>query len=247
MIGAICKSTTAGHQLRHATLLLLLLLACACFAADPPRHQVLVVHESAQPDDNGYTSGDTRDNDAVAGEPFVATSEWQEIKPGHIVPPGLHYRVNLETGKREAKLLDTDERPIDEERGDENLANERARIAKLTDMYKKVIRAKNQQVTASLQQIANDPKHRPTHDPKQTATTADTLHRFKTIDDIKREFDESAIHLSTETEVVIELLEKYRRLNDRKDADSANKGKVNILADVEYNLHNIDGTPFTSL
>ena len=39
---------------------------------------------------------------------FVATKEWQEIKEGQKVPSGLHYRMNLETGKKEAKLMETE-------------------------------------------------------------------------------------------------------------------------------------------
>ena len=42
---------------------------------------------------------------------FVAQEDWQEIREGQKVPGGLHYRMNLETGKKEAKLLsleDTD-------------------------------------------------------------------------------------------------------------------------------------------
>jgi len=42
-------------------------------------------------------------------EDFVASEEWQEIRPGQKVPAGLHYRMNLETGKKEAKLLDPSE------------------------------------------------------------------------------------------------------------------------------------------
>ena len=38
---------------------------------------------------------------------FVATNEWQEIKEGQIVPSGLHYRMNLATGLKEAKLLES--------------------------------------------------------------------------------------------------------------------------------------------
>ena len=41
-------------------------------------------------------------------EDFVATNEWQEIKEGQKVPAGLHYRMNLETGKKEAKILEQD-------------------------------------------------------------------------------------------------------------------------------------------
>ncbi|KAL4136961.1 hypothetical protein PRIC2_000489 [Phytophthora ramorum] len=40
---------------------------------------------------------------------FVATNEWQELLPGQGVPRGLHVRLNLETGKREAKLVDPNE------------------------------------------------------------------------------------------------------------------------------------------
>ena len=39
---------------------------------------------------------------------FVATNEWQEILEGQKVPAGLHYRMNLATGKKEAKILEDD-------------------------------------------------------------------------------------------------------------------------------------------
>ena len=37
---------------------------------------------------------------------FVATDEWQVIPENEPLPNGLHYRINLETGKKEAKLLE---------------------------------------------------------------------------------------------------------------------------------------------
>jgi hypothetical protein len=62
-------------------------------------------------------------------EEFIPTDEWQTVKEGiytnlsikqltkynslgQAVPPGLHIRLNLETGIREAKLLD-DNKPSD--------------------------------------------------------------------------------------------------------------------------------------
>ncbi|KAE9276694.1 hypothetical protein PF008_g29033 [Phytophthora fragariae] len=36
---------------------------------------------------------------------FVPTNDWQDILPNQAVPPGLYIRVNLATGKKEAKLL----------------------------------------------------------------------------------------------------------------------------------------------
>ncbi|KAK9467324.1 hypothetical protein V1512DRAFT_246920 [Lipomyces arxii] len=39
---------------------------------------------------------------------FEPTQEWQVVMPDQIIPGGLHVRMNFETGKREAKLLDND-------------------------------------------------------------------------------------------------------------------------------------------
>jgi hypothetical protein len=36
---------------------------------------------------------------------FVPTTFWQEVCEGQVLPAGLHYRINLTTGKKEAKLL----------------------------------------------------------------------------------------------------------------------------------------------
>lgn len=40
---------------------------------------------------------------------FVPTAEWQAIKPGQDIPPGLHVRMNVDTLTREAKILDPNE------------------------------------------------------------------------------------------------------------------------------------------
>uniref|UniRef100_K3WKB0 Nucleotide exchange factor Fes1 domain-containing protein n=1 Tax=Globisporangium ultimum (strain ATCC 200006 / CBS 805.95 / DAOM BR144) TaxID=431595 RepID=K3WKB0_GLOUD len=45
---------------------------------------------------------------------FVATDEWKEILPGQGIPRGLHVRMNLETGKKEAKLMDPTDVEVDE-------------------------------------------------------------------------------------------------------------------------------------
>ena len=37
---------------------------------------------------------------------FTATNEWQVIPENEPLPQGLHYRINLETGEKEAKLLE---------------------------------------------------------------------------------------------------------------------------------------------
>ncbi|KAL5273561.1 SIL1 family protein [Megaselia abdita] len=52
---------------------------------------------------------------------FIPTDEWQEIKEGQQVPMGLHYRINLQTGKKEARNLQDEQEtpslsPEDEEK-----------------------------------------------------------------------------------------------------------------------------------
>ena len=39
----------------------------------------------------------------------MATNEWQRVKPNQGIPPGLHVRLNIQTGEKEAKLLDKNE------------------------------------------------------------------------------------------------------------------------------------------
>ncbi|KAG1708434.1 hypothetical protein DVH05_025113 [Phytophthora capsici] len=46
-------------------------------------------------------------NNAAAPPMFQPTHEWKEILRNQVLPAGLHIRVNLQTGKKEAKLLDS--------------------------------------------------------------------------------------------------------------------------------------------
>jgi nucleotide exchange factor SIL1 len=48
-----------------------------------------------------YTSQLCEDKEEV----FKPSDEWQEVKECQSIPPGLHVRINLQTGLKEAKLL----------------------------------------------------------------------------------------------------------------------------------------------
>lgn len=54
----------------------------------------------------GAFSKDDFDPDAPT---FVPGRDWQPVLKGQAIPPGLHVRLNMETGEREAKLLDGDD------------------------------------------------------------------------------------------------------------------------------------------
>ncbi|KAG7390332.1 nucleotide exchange factor sil1 [Phytophthora pseudosyringae] len=80
------------------------LIALAVGAASAEEHnKVSVEITEAEPDASGVTVPE-----------FVATNEWQNLLPGQGVPRGLHVRLNLETGKREAKLVDPHEAETEE-------------------------------------------------------------------------------------------------------------------------------------
>lgn len=66
------------------------------------------------------TDDDVKDNDVKVTtnaeqideedlEVFQPTSDWQAIRPGQGIPAGLHVRMNLQTGEKEAKLMDGDD------------------------------------------------------------------------------------------------------------------------------------------
>ena len=51
---------------------------------------------------------------------FAPTNQWQQILPGQAVPAGLHVRINLQTGEKEAKLI--------EEENEDNKMGDRRRL-----------------------------------------------------------------------------------------------------------------------
>lgn len=52
------------------------------------------------------------ENFEVTDEEFIPTNEWQKIKPGQAIPKGLHVRLNVQTGEREAKILEQEKPKI---------------------------------------------------------------------------------------------------------------------------------------
>ena len=63
--------------------------------------QDLVLVKSEKHDDESHV--DTVE--VSTGEVFVPTDEWQEVINGQAIPAGLHVRINMETGKKEARIM----------------------------------------------------------------------------------------------------------------------------------------------
>ena len=54
---------------------------------------------------------------------FVPTKDWKVVKEGQHIPPGLHVRMDFQTGIKEAKLLEEEEEGPSEGQPDEGLEN----------------------------------------------------------------------------------------------------------------------------
>ncbi|KDO27272.1 hypothetical protein SPRG_07521 [Saprolegnia parasitica CBS 223.65] len=89
------------------------IMAMAVVAAAATAHQVAIVPSTESSMAPTQTCELTVDGVCAPAPPlFEPTREWQEILPNQAIPGGLHVRINLATGKKEAKLL-TDDDDID--------------------------------------------------------------------------------------------------------------------------------------
>ena len=61
------------------------------------------ISEDSEDDD---LSLEVEDEEEPTVSVFEPTHEWKMVEEGQPIPPGLHVRMNMETGKKEAKLMD---------------------------------------------------------------------------------------------------------------------------------------------
>ena len=148
---------------------------------------------------------------------FKATHEWQEVND-EILPKGLHVRINLITGKKEAKLLES----IDEK-------DKHSRVTSTYQVAHKI--AKNTKTFLNQNELflkkLNDLKK------EAKENNQNIKNSFKTIEEIKKEFDNSKVEFKSESELLKGLFENYCNENDVEQ-------KLVLLTDIEYYVHNID-------
>lgn len=111
-------------------LLLLIIQQVLC------KQQALTVVSSTTADNKN--EGPMQDQEPSSDEPvagrFQAEKDWKEVKPGEVLPPGLHVRIDLTTGRREAKLLD--DKPEGPQKSDEDVG----RVHLASDNFKNFVK-----------------------------------------------------------------------------------------------------------
>ncbi|EDW67179.1 nucleotide exchange factor Sil1 [Drosophila virilis] len=141
---------------------------------------------------------------------FIATDEWQVVAEGQAIPKGLHVRINLQTGLKEAKLLDESERStaIQNQSGDDDAGSTNE---PLSLEYKADI------IEESVRKV------------KQERSYAELRKAYK---DFQKNF-------RTDGELIVQLIEQYRNFS-KTPLESELKAKLNTLENLEYLLHQID-------
>jgi len=156
---------------------------------------------------------------------------------GQGVPQGLHVRINLQTGLKEAKLLDNDKEADDrnqnivqtDEKVFEHVDNPSAllEVPTLANSDKLSsepdVKFDHAELKLALKKIKNDAKQ----------SSQDSSGLKKTYEQIKKEMEELQHSIKSEYEIIQDLLAEYKSAKE----DSV---KIDILLDLEYYVHQYD-------
>ncbi|XP_052846817.1 nucleotide exchange factor Sil1 [Drosophila gunungcola] len=148
---------------------------------------------------------------------FVATKEWQVIAEGQAIPKGLHVRINLQTGLKEAKLLDESERgtalqsqPEDQDQ-DQN--------QQLEDNEPLALDYKPDIIEESLRRVKE---------------------QKKSYAELRKAYKEFQKNFRTDGELIVQLIDQYRNFSKTPLLESQMRSKLDCLENLEYLLHQID-------
>ena len=189
---------------------------------------------------------------------FVPTREWQEVKRGQSIPAGLHVRMNLQTGLREAKLMEEDEddntkveQVVVESRGNRGgetgqnneydvpygtsdrrgVVNKKTKVFS-TEQLQEMLQNLNSDSNGQVQRIASDTSHSHSTSPHSSTakSTGNTDDKHVTAKSIK----DLPITFHRDVEVMMNL---SRILAD----NSSNVTEIcKALEEMEYYVHQID-------
>ena len=139
---------------------------------------------------------------------------------GQGIPRGLHVRIDMQTGLKEAKLL--------EEENDETTPKTSSALIS-TDAVEgeEEVKAElnHSEIKEALKKIKNDAK--------DTVSEGKPGESFRTYDQIKEEMKQVEQSIKTEYEIVKELVSKYKSLEDDSE-------RQYILNDLEFYVHQYD-------
>lgn len=140
---------------------------------------------------------------------------------GQVIPSGLHYRINLETGLKEAKLLD--EEPAI------NDTSAKAAAATSSRVTQKNLEKALENIPADIYEYSKQ-------------EMAEIKSKFRTYDTIKSQLKDVNINVRTDFEILTNLLQEYDDVQaNTEKTTSARAAEIDqILEDIAYLVHQVD-------
>ncbi|XP_061434519.1 nucleotide exchange factor SIL1 [Lethenteron reissneri] len=212
------------------SLLLLAVALCSTLNVRAKETSALVlveenVEDGPEANDATVTTKMEQQEEEYNPEVFHPTSEWQSLKPGQAVPAGLHIRLNLQTGEREAKLLDeADGRNHGENKDDRKQRDKKGSLDVEAGSY----------TAAELKQALKKFKY---SDPDAAAAKAhadEVKKNFRSMDEIKKDFNEMHVKAESDSQIMRKLLATFSQPDVPVTERSA------ALFDLEYYVHQVD-------
>lgn len=193
---------------------------------DPQSGLILVESDDSakESDVKVTTNGEYPDNEDL--EVFQPTANWQTILPGQGIPAGLHVRMNLQTGVKEAKLMDGDD-------GSKYQSNKDSK-QKVITIDKNVI--SKQHLKEALKDF-RDKFHNESpdgEDSEQLQSQMDTDKKFRSIEEIRKELEGADIFVKKDVEIITQHVETL-------NSTSSSQAEIEYALDeLEFFVHQID-------
>ncbi|XP_078524548.1 nucleotide exchange factor SIL1 [Lissotriton helveticus] len=149
---------------------------------------------------------------------FQPTHEWQVVRPGQAVPPGLHIRLNLQTGVNEAKLQDT-------EPAVKKGAKKETKLHLDPSLYTP------QELKEALSKIKEDAA---AESPEEKRRKEKFKQEFRPIEELKQEFERLHMNIESDFQIMERLLQILNSSTSTLDEKSS------ALYDLEYYVHQVD-------
>lgn len=205
-----------------------LVLLSSSVADQQPGLVLVESDDSGVENDNNFNKAvnDVNEHDEEDLEVFQPTADWQAIKPGQGIPPGLHVRMNLQSGVEEAKLMDGDDGKKYQSNG-----NTKQKFIKIDkNMISK------QRLKEALKDF-RDKFHNdsPTEDSsEELGSRLEASQKFRSLDEIQRELEGVDLFVKKDIEVIMEYVAVL-------NSSSSNLSeKEHALNELEYYVHQID-------
>lgn len=147
------------------------------------------------------------------------------MKPNQAIPRGLHVRLNMQTGEKEAKLMDDD--PNGEKMKSLN-----------KDIFKeaeKSLEFNYEELKKALKDLKDNKKFGNLADLNinEEQSEENNENNFKSYEELKKDFEALNMNVKTDTEILLELIAKYNKSESKAE-------KLLLLADFEILVHQID-------